>query len=906
MSPSEQRVGVFTTDLELVVRSWDAWLAQATGVSAEAARGRPLADLLPELEPRGLLARFRRVLADGTVELLAPAFHHYLIRCAPTAPSQRFAVMQQWVTIAPLREEERIVGAIVTIEDVTERLDRERALAEQLSSPDEKTRLRAAQLLEAEAGAAHTLIGAVGDTSWRVRQSVVSGLARHGGADAISELLQALQREHQNPSVLNSALQVLALSDTDLIAPLVACLEAPDADLRIYAALLLGERHDPQAIPALVRALGDPDINVRYHAIEALGGLHASAAVSPLLDIAQSGEFFLAFPAIDALARIGDPRAVPALVPLLDNSLLRAPAVEALGELGDEHVVAPLVALLNQGDAPALAVAQALAALHERYERTYGQGLHIADLARQALRPAGAQQLLDAMQEASAEELRSLVLVLGWLELPVAQRSLTRLLGQQTVRSAVIEALVRHGAQVTELLVEQLDAEDLDTRQAALTALGRIGDPRAVPALISSLGDDTELATLAAGALGAIGDRRAFEALLGLAGHQSAPLRQAAVGALNSLGHPDLAARALAMCSDPDPHVRESAVRIAGYFGYPSCADALLERCADSDERVQRAAIEHLPYLDDPRVPATLGAMLRSPGVAARSSAARALGQLDHEQSGLLLLTALDDEDPWVRRFAARSLGQQRYAPAFERLADLVQADPAEHVRLAAIEALGHLGGPRGAAVLAPLTALANADVVREALSALGKISHPDALAPLEASAHAAAPSIRMESVRALQGRADDEAVRILWEVASADPEPDVAGAAVAALAAVGSEPAVAAMIALTADARSRAAAVAGLAQVSAALVEAVARGLESADPQVRKATVEALSRMGRPEASARLAQALDDGDPAVRLAAVGAFAHLGSRSVGRRLAAIAHADPDLAVRRAAHAALQR
>jgi hypothetical protein len=63
---------------------------------------------------------------------------------------------------------------------------------------------------------------------------------------------------------------------------------------------------------------------------------------------------------------------------------------------------------------------------------------------------------------------------------------------------------------------------------------------------------------------------------------------------------------------------------------------------------------------------------------------------------------------------------------------------------------------------------------------------------------------------------------------------------------------------------------------------------------------------MNRPGAAAHLALALDDADPAVRLAAVGAFANLDSRPVGRRLAAIARSDPDLAVRRAAHAALQR
>ena len=76
-------VGVFTTDLALVVQSWDAWLAEASGVAEADVRGRPLVELFPDLEARGLLARLRRVGESGRVEVLAPAFHEYLIPCAP-------------------------------------------------------------------------------------------------------------------------------------------------------------------------------------------------------------------------------------------------------------------------------------------------------------------------------------------------------------------------------------------------------------------------------------------------------------------------------------------------------------------------------------------------------------------------------------------------------------------------------------------------------------------------------------------------------------------------------------------------------------------------------------------------------------------------------------------------------
>src|SRR5687767_8002684 len=122
MSDLEHTVGIFTTDADLAICSWNDWLAQVTGIPSKDAVGRSLPALFPELEKRNLLGRFRHVLSEGVVEVLAPAFHHYVISCAPVTASTHYDRMQQRATIAPLREEGSIVGTLVTIEDVTARL----------------------------------------------------------------------------------------------------------------------------------------------------------------------------------------------------------------------------------------------------------------------------------------------------------------------------------------------------------------------------------------------------------------------------------------------------------------------------------------------------------------------------------------------------------------------------------------------------------------------------------------------------------------------------------------------------------------------------------------------------------------------------------------------------------------
>ncbi|MDQ1301630.1 MAG: hypothetical protein QG637_1552, partial [Chloroflexota bacterium] len=766
MAPPDNTLGIFTTDERLVIRSWDAWLTQATAIPPAAALGQPLTAVAPDLAARRLLDRFQRVIDYGTVEVLAPAFHHFLIRCPPGAPSPRFAQMQQRVTIAPLREDMRVIGVIVTIEDVTARLDREHELAEALTSPDEGTRLRAAEALSREAESPAALLDVLGDTSWRVRRAAADGLARHAGDDTVTALLRTLRSQYDNLSVLNSALQVLAMSDVDTVTPLIGLLDDTDANLRMYAALALGQQHERRAIPSLIAALQDPDLNVRYHAIESLGQLRAGEAAGALAALLQTADFFMAFPALDALVRIGDPVVAPQIAPLLGDDLLAAPAAEALGQLGGEEIVAPLARALGLGHAPAAVVARALASLHDRYQTAYGEGAHIADLARQAIQPAGMKALLDVLAEAASDDLRSLALVLGWLEGAAVERALTRLLGQPTARKAVIEALARHGPSVIEFLTEQLDAADIETRQAAIIALGRIGDAGAVPALMRMLGAGSELAIVTAGALAKIGDRRAFEALLALLGHADASVRQAIVSALNSLGHPDMAAAMVGRLRDPDPLVRESAVKIAGYFGYDECVELLLAACADPDLNVRRVALEHIPYLDDKRIFDILLDALRQPPALVRAAAARGLAQVEGTRAMQPLIAALDDRDAWVRYYAARSLGRHAFPDALPALARLAQTDPANHVRAAAIEALGRIGGARVVSILAPLAEADDRDLARAALSALGAVRHPDALPLLLNALRAPLPARQLDAVRALAERGGAGAAGALQWVA--------------------------------------------------------------------------------------------------------------------------------------------
>ncbi|HET9440446.1 MAG TPA: HEAT repeat domain-containing protein, partial [Longimicrobiales bacterium] len=266
MTDSQDRkaVGVFTTDAKLAILSWDVWMARASGISEVTARGRHLFELFPEIESRGLGERLQSVISAGTVDVLAPAFHHYLIKCPTAEGAEFFDVMQQHVTLSPLREHGDIRGLVVTIEDVTARCVRERRLAEQLKSEDEAIRLRATRQLTESREASDSLVHALGDKSWQVRRTAASGIAETRNTDAIARLVDIVRDRHTDLATLNASLSALTLAKRDSMPLMIGLLDNPDANVRMYTALALGNMQDTRALPDLLPLLKDPDLNVRY------------------------------------------------------------------------------------------------------------------------------------------------------------------------------------------------------------------------------------------------------------------------------------------------------------------------------------------------------------------------------------------------------------------------------------------------------------------------------------------------------------------------------------------------------------------------------------------------------------------------------------------------------------------
>ena len=122
--------GVFTTDTNLRVKSWNSWLAIATGVTPAEAIGQPLLELFPSLVERGLDLGYREALA-GQVKILSHSLHRFILPSVSGVEQ-----MPQRGQISPLAGKGRIVGTLTLVEDVSERVATERELRARIAAAE--------------------------------------------------------------------------------------------------------------------------------------------------------------------------------------------------------------------------------------------------------------------------------------------------------------------------------------------------------------------------------------------------------------------------------------------------------------------------------------------------------------------------------------------------------------------------------------------------------------------------------------------------------------------------------------------------------------------------------------------------------------------------------------------------
>lgn len=102
-------LGLYAIDKNLRITSWNDSMVQISSIEAEQAIGKNLLDLFPSLEQEGIADRIRQVLQTGKA---------IDMRLLHRGLSGRKRLQKR--KIAPLKDRNRTIGAVVVVEDITE------------------------------------------------------------------------------------------------------------------------------------------------------------------------------------------------------------------------------------------------------------------------------------------------------------------------------------------------------------------------------------------------------------------------------------------------------------------------------------------------------------------------------------------------------------------------------------------------------------------------------------------------------------------------------------------------------------------------------------------------------------------------------------------------------------------
>lgn len=334
------------------------------------------------------------------------------------------------------------------------------------------------------------------------------------------------------------------------------------------------------------------------------------------------------------------------------------------------------------------------------------------------------------------------------------------------VRRAAIRALGAAGdASVLPLLVSLAEGTDDQDARIAIRALAATGNKAAVEPLLRMLENDKRDSQheVAGDAVGRLADNSHVERLAKIAGDPKAKGAGAAVAALGGIGTPEAVAALIQVSEAASEDARKAAFATLGGVDRPEALQALRKGLTDPQEPIRAAAIGGISLVEKPDRVAALSEALHSPNkdvqrqavsslteqkaasaapaiaeflknpsadVGLRAEAARSLGRLDYKPGLPLLVDTLNHKETEVRVAAAGALGELKDPSTIDPLAALLKADAWE-VRREAADSLGSIDNARSVAALLPALKDSNDYVRRTATGSFGKLKYPQSVETL-------------------------------------------------------------------------------------------------------------------------------------------------------------------------------
>lgn len=501
----------------------------------------------------------------------------------------------------------------------------------------------------------------------------------------------------------------------DAAPEVVGCLHDPDnAGLRNSSTEILTQLGS-RVIPLLKRVAGDQDPDVRKFVLDVMGDIGSEEAVPALLAGLRDEDLNVRSSAAENLGKLRATAAVPALVEsLADPELLfRFSILDALTRIGqpvDEDQLflyrnepllkKPLFDCLGKiggpfaipylmealGDSVRNAREAAVLALEHILNRSPKEE-NVLAVIRGTERVDLVHQLL---KRDSREQKLAAISLLGRIGDPRSAPVLFELLDDEMLQRDVFAALCRLGGRGIDVLIEGASGFGSQQKSYLCYLIGETGYVGGLSYLVDALErGGHELQLVAAQAIGRVGDEESIQILLECLRSDKEQVRRAAVSSLVKMGSrfgDRLGQEMLALLEHPDVRIRIGVLEVLGKTGGGSTGAHLVAALKDPVPQVRRIALKVMSPDDALDHLDQLRLVLTDEDADVRREAVTLLGRIEEAGVDLLLLAA-QDEDIWVQAQALRTLGTCNEPRAAEALIGALESSSGL-VALAALEGL--------------------------------------------------------------------------------------------------------------------------------------------------------------------------------------------------------------------------
>ena len=541
------------------------------------------------------------------------------------------------------------------------------------------------------------LIRSLEDENWRVRKTAVEILLDIGGETVIRELLHTLYKGNANAR--NSAIEALIKLGHIATDYLVNEFKDANIDVKKFIVDIIGSTRDLKAFPLLLKTLEDEDENIKAAVVEHLINIKKnSAVVDTLIALLKSADTWVAYYVIGALGKIGDARAVDALISALSRKDLRKSAIIALGQIADISSISLIVPFLKNESKTVRE--EALKAVAQFFQRGASEEIIIKNI-KNALGNEARNILLPHLESSKREVSAAAALILGLLGDKSVITPLLEMSASEEINEPFIRALVFIGKSMPEELIPYFKTDDPYQRRLVCKIAGRIGNEIFFDPLAECLKDrDGHVRGNAAIALSNLNNPKAVEYIKPVILDEYENIQEEAVIALSRLKKWLNLDEIISWLFDKSSAVRRNAALLLGLLRDGNSVDALGAALKDSDTRVMKAAVDALGAISNPNALNFLLTALKHKSPEIRRISVIAIGTMHTAAEALIPL--LLDTNALVRAAAVEAVGKTGSEKAIEPLTQLL-SDESGLVRIAVIEALGNFKEEKVKKILLPL-----------------------------------------------------------------------------------------------------------------------------------------------------------------------------------------------------------